>query len=494
MDDLATPIGAVPSDSASRRLAETVYIGFRDGPYADPEQLDRFVAYARLECGYLFDRSVRERVISDELAAWLEAWIRHMCGGTHYLYWMLATPGGRVSLTATWTTPNPRPHLGVIGDASVGFADTRKPTSVLGSRRPSLLATGAACQRLVSLGRQARSNAYSRMGLVPIPLSLRTPAMDHAASYYLEVRAPAEARVVLLDWQTGHVFGTHRHESDVVSARMACNVAQHHDVAGAAGELLSRRPRTTLLIKANVNHAPALGVAAAATAFLAFTAQRGGFIDNDAARTASGWIFLAPAAVVAYVASFGQHYFARYYRALRYALMVGALAMFAFGASALFDVVPGDDYFHRVDVVDDVASFGAFAAAMAVMLLVVQVSRAVDELDRWRTHRLDRSRRCRQGSYSMAGQWVRTGRLRKHAPLLHPWRYERRDFGHMYMFGARRAVDRFLLGVMLVLAGVLAAGVISPSSMGDWGEGRAYRVEHPQQQVVPWPTPQFGLP
>jgi hypothetical protein len=273
---------------------------------------------------------------------------------TQYLCWVLAEPGETISLSATYTMRDaPRIRLAMPGSPpSDGdrFAEFKRKI-----RRHRL---GFAIKR---------TDFYAATGLGPLNYQLRTPAHDHSGSYYFLVEPPRNCKVSFLDWGLDNSID--RKGSEVDCAFDSVHV---HNGATMVGPGASRQQtrssmpgsKISAFLRADFKDFWPLLITALLTILLAFLAQRGQFVGEEAG--ISSVLLIAPTVLLAYIAQRQSHHYAQATRWLGPLLILYLLANVVFIASVQYDVLGGDTILHRSNGFDDLIS-GSIAAASAAL-------------------------------------------------------------------------------------------------------------------------------
>jgi hypothetical protein len=280
---------------------------------------------------------------------------------TQYLCWVFAEPGETISLSATYTMRDaPRIRLSLPGSppaAGDRFAELRRKL-----RRHRL---GFAIRR---------TDFYAATGLGPLNYQLRTPAHDHAGSYYFLVAPPQNCKVSFLDWGLDNSID--RQGSEVDCAFDSVHVHNGAKMVGPGGAHTPTRssmPGSTIsaFLRADFKDFWPLLITALLTILLAFLAQRGQFVGEEAG--ISSVLLIAPTALLAYIAQRQSHHYAQATRWLGPLLVVYLLANVVFIASVQYDVLGGDTIFDRANALDDLisGSIGVASAGLFCWLLAI---------------------------------------------------------------------------------------------------------------------------
>jgi hypothetical protein len=289
---------------------------------------------------------------------------RELAHYTHYLCWVPANWSERVSLSASYTMAD---TVRVAGDARKAL-----PATVEDEEPPD--EEDDRWQKL-------RMRVYTRLGLCPVYYEFRTPAHDHAGSYYFSVEPPTDAHVSVLDWGTGRCFGETTGEVD--NAFPTCHI-HNGDQAAAPGRRRSRRKidesKISAFLKADpVDNAALLAVAILNIA-LAYLAQQGSFLPRLEGQ--QQWILLAPVILVALIAQHRSRYYSEVTRPLRAVMWIYLAINVLFGASVAFDVFDGGSTTHLFGLVplDDAASGGMACVSLGLVLLLFTSGKAFEQM------------------------------------------------------------------------------------------------------------------
>lgn len=265
---------------------------------------------------------------------------------TQYLCWVVAEPGEVLNLSVNYTMAD-APEIAPAAMMPPNSATTRERWRI------------------------QRTAAYASTGLGPFNYELRTPAHDHAGSYYFMIQPPDDSRVSYLDWGIDNSIDDRSGEVDCAYN----SVHIHNGATLAEQEDNDSDPSTrssidgsqiSAFLRAGVSGHWPLVVGAVLTMLLAWLAQRGEFALNSASGISSA-LLIAPTALLAYVAQRQSHYYAKETRLLP-RLIIGYLVLnIVFLISVSYDVWGGDTLFGRADFLDDLISGGAFIASLGLL-------------------------------------------------------------------------------------------------------------------------------
>jgi len=266
---------------------------------------------------------------------------------TQYLCWVRARPGSPVRLTATYTMPDP--------------VRRQAPDPGVGTGRFARLREGA---RLLS------SEVYAQLGLGPIFYDFRTPANDHAGSYYFTLEPPGETSIAYLDWGLENTI-----QGDGKEWVCAHNSVHVHNGAGLRGPEDDPKPRKEIpesKIHAFMRADPAdhkqVLFAAVLNLFFVWLAEAGR-LSSQVDSTTTPWLAFIPALLIAYAAQQRRHYFASSTRWIR-AVIWGYLALnIVFLVSITFDVASDGSFADRNGFSDDFVSILMAAGSIFVLCI-----------------------------------------------------------------------------------------------------------------------------
>jgi hypothetical protein len=381
----------------------------------------------------------------------LEAEYRTLQSVTQYLCWAVGEPGEAISLSATYTMAD-APRI-------PGTARAVSP-SPLGSDLPKRLWNGI--QRRRDAFAIKRTDFYATTGLGPLNYELRTPAHDHAGSYYFLIKAPESCKVSYLDWGLDNSIDSARKEVDCAFE----SVHIHNGATMVGPGNPKSQPRSSMpgskisaFLRADFkDHWPLL-IAAVLTIMLAFLAQHGEFVGQGGG--ISSVLLIAPTALLAYIAQRQSHHYAEATRWLGPVLMVYLVANIGFITSVKYSVVDGDALFGRADIGDDLISAGIALASAGLVLWFFVIG--------------------------FRDQFIARGFKRAKKPSDSVQRYSK--------LGLRYG-DMAFLGMALALAAVIVGAFVT-GGFG-WGAARARAVEEadrtqvkaqPSQQSTPAQRP-----
>jgi hypothetical protein len=361
----------------------------------------------------------------------LETEYRTLQSVTQYLCWAVGEPGEAINLSATYTMADARriPGLG-----------RGTPTPATRSNPVAGLLSGLARRR--DSFAIKRTDFYATTGLGPLNYELRTPAHDHAGSYYFLIKAPENCKVSYLDWGLDNSIEGERREVDC-----AYESVHIHNGATMVGPGNSGpQPRSSMpgskisaFLRADFkDHWPLL-IAAVLTIMLAFLAQHGEFVGRGGG--ISSVLLIAPTALLAYIAQRQSHHYAEATRWLGPLIMIYLVANIGFIVSVKYSVVDGDTLFGRDDFGDDLISAGIALASAGLILWFFLIG--------------------------FRDRVIARGFKRTKKPSDPVQRYTK--------LGLRYG-DRAFLGMALALAAVVA-GAVATGGFG-WGVSRANAVEN----------------
>ncbi len=273
--------------------------------------------------------------------------MREVQEGTQYLCWVRARPGAPVRLTATYTMPDP--------------ARLPAPDPGVGTGRFARLRANA---RLWS------SEVYAQLGLGPIFYGFRTPANDHAGSYYFTLEPPAETSIAYLDWGLDNTI-----EGDDEEWACAHNSVHVHNGAGLLGLHDEPKPRKEIpnsKIHAFMRLDPAdhKQVLFAAILNLVFVwLAEAGRLSSQLDSTATPWLAFIPALLIAYVAQQRRHYFASSTRWIRGVIWAYLVLNITFLVSITFDIASDGSFADRNGFSDDAVSLVMAAGSIIVFCI-----------------------------------------------------------------------------------------------------------------------------
>jgi hypothetical protein len=265
---------------------------------------------------------------------------------TQYLCWVVAEPAEVLNLSVSYTMAD---------------APEIAPAALI----PANSATNWEKWRI------SRTAAYASTGLGPFNYELRTPAHDHAGSYYFMIQPPDDSRVAYLDWGIDNSIDDHGGEVDCaynsVHIHNGATLAERSEDQGHAATRSSiDGSQISAFLRAGVSGHWPLMVGALLTMLLAWLAQRGEFA-RDSASGISSALLIAPTALLAYVAQRQSHYYAKETRLLP-RLIIGYLVLnIVFLISVSYDVWGGDSLYGRADFLDDLISGGTFIASLGLL-------------------------------------------------------------------------------------------------------------------------------
>ncbi len=280
---------------------------------------------------------------------------------TQYLCWVRARAGSPVRLTATYTMPDP--------------TRLESPDPGFGSGRFDRLRTGA---RLWS------SEVYAQLGLGPISYDFRTPANDHAGSYYFTLEPPGETSISYLDWGLDNTI-----EDDGEEWACAHNSVHVHNGSGLLGPEDEPKPRKEIpdsKIHAFMRLDPAdhkqVLLAALLNVVFVWLAEAGR-LSSQLDSTATPWLAFVPAVLIAYVAQQRRHYFAASTRWIR-AVIWGYLALnIVFLVSITFDIASDGSFADRHGFSDDAVSIVMAGASIVVFWVFAFIGWPYEPLVKW---------------------------------------------------------------------------------------------------------------
>jgi hypothetical protein len=312
----------------------------------------------------------------EEKRARLETEYTTMQSVTQYLCWAVAEAGEAITLSATYT----------MADASrIPAPASATSAAPKNSRFDRLLKSGF--QRHRRAFAIKRTDFYATTGLGPLNYQLRTPAHDHAGSYYFLIRPPENCKVSYLDWGLDNSI-----ENDGDEVDCAYNSVHIHN--GATMVEPSRpqpQPRSSMpgskisaFLRADFRDHWPLVIAAILTILLAFLAERGEFISRGGG--ISSVLLIAPTALLAYIAQRQSHHYAEATRWLGPLLIVYLLANIVFIASVKYDVLGGDTFFGRANALDDLISATMVIASAGLIFWFVTISLRDRFIERRFTH------------------------------------------------------------------------------------------------------------
>ncbi len=263
---------------------------------------------------------------------------------TQYLCWVRARAGSPVRLTATYTMPDP--------------VRLKAPDPGIGEGRFARLRANA---RLWS------SEVYAQLGLGPIFYDFRTPANDHAGSYYFTLESPAETSIAYLDWGIENTI-----EGDGEEWVCAHDSIHVHNGAALLGPDEESKGRTEIpdsKIHAFMRLDPAdhkqVLLAAVLNVVFVWLAEAGR-LSSQLDSTATPWLAFVPALLIAYVAQQRRHYFASATGWIR-GVIWGYLALnIVFLVSITFDVASNGSLADRNGFTDDTLSIVMAGASIIV--------------------------------------------------------------------------------------------------------------------------------
>lgn len=291
---------------------------------------------------------------------------RELAHYTHYLCWVPARWGERVTLSATYTMADPVRIFGGARKALPVAVQDEEPEPEEDNK----------WQRLRMWG-------YRRLGLCPVHYEFRAPAHNHAGSYYFTVEPPSDAHVSVLDWGEDRCFAETRGEVD--SAFPTCHIHSDGDTGPRRrGQPRERIPRSKIsaFLKADpVDNAAILAVAALNIG-LAYLAQKATFLPRTEGQ--QQWILLAPVILVALIAQHRARYYSEVTRPLRMGLWIYLALNALFGVSVAFDVFDSGNTTYVFGIpLDDAASAGMATISLALALLLMASGQAFERSTAW---------------------------------------------------------------------------------------------------------------
>jgi len=313
--------------------------------------------------------------------------ITGVLGVTQYLCWVRGRPGMAVRLTATYTMPDPMLLPG--------------PGATDGSEQNWF-------KRLRMRNRKWRSRVYARLGVVPMRSTFRTPANDHAASYYFSLEPPPESTITYLDWGLNNTL-----EGDGQEWVCAHDSVHVHNGGGLRAPGAPPRQRTTIpdsRIYAFFRLDPAdhkqVMFSALLNVVFVWLAEAGR-LHSEIEGAMGPWLALAPAVLLAYTAQQRQHYFARDTRWARVVLWGYLVLNIGFLVSISFDIVTSGSLAARGGLGDDAVSIVMASASIVVFWLFAFLGWPYETVVNWRFKRERRkaSTETSVQSYARVARW-----------------------------------------------------------------------------------------
>jgi len=378
-----------------------------------------------------------------------------MATQTQYLCWVIGRPGETVQLESRYTLSDAPSAKGPSRSAS-----QRSPVA-LGGHRAGWL--GAQWWKW----RDWRSQAYAKLGLVPLYYYLPAPSHDHAGSYYLMFAPPADVGVSLMDWGNGRCFD--RSSNGIDSAHHTCHIHNGETVKDRSSIFGSA---ISVFVRATPRDNGKLAAVAFLSLCMAWLAQKGGFLQTPPTQ----WLLLAPAAIVVFINLQREHHYGAIMRPLRVVMWgyVGLLVLFALSVS--FDPFSTFTWLGPQSELNDVVSGALAFASVALLFLFAASSSRYDRIVERLFNRMFERSRIFPGVWSRARKWQRHGwhspdeAERKRRLDISPDDGTRSyDTANMYAYVARQYVDRRLTEAVVLLAGLAVAGSVVG---GGWGSGR----------------------
>jgi hypothetical protein len=273
-----------------------------------------------------------------------------LAGVTQYLCWVTAAPGSVINVAATYTMADP---------------------AQLPSKLPRFRNGDGRLRRALAWTQEARTHVYARAGLGPINYELRTPANDHAGSYYFTVKPPVNSRVTYIDWDRSNSFDA----LEIGEADCADHsVHLHNGVVLAPKHEDVPSPRSSQSIAGSTIHAyvrpepidhKQIAFGALLNLLFVYLAESGRLASPELGGSATFLLLLSPTVLLAYTAQNQRHYYSDAIGWLRAGLWIYLAIDVVFLVSLAFNVAP--NHLHRQGFSDDVSSLlMAFASFVVV--------------------------------------------------------------------------------------------------------------------------------